>query len=220
MTRTQAALAQRWRSIAVAAVLLVLSGAVVLVWLRIAAEAERGDQLAAEAEARGDAVSTLADDVRILRAQIRAAGETPAAPAPEAAVDDLPTREEVPVPIPGPRGPAGRQGEPGADGAAGVDGEDGVPGQDGAPGPAGPQGDPGPQGPAGEPGPAGPPGEQGPRGDRGPAGPTCPDDYSLQAPSWDPDALVCRRTGAPPPQDPPVTAPNQLGLPAERRRLA
>jgi outer membrane murein-binding lipoprotein Lpp len=218
VTRTQAALAARWRQIAVAAVLLVLSGAVVLVWLQIRAEVTRGDQLAAEAEARGDAVSVLADDVRVLRAQLRAAGETPAAPPPERAVQDLPTREEIPVPIPGPRGPSGRQGEAGADGAAGADGKDGeegAPGQTGEPGPAGPQGEPGPQGPAG---PAGPPGKDGQDGDDGKDGPACPDGYSLQAPAWDPDALVCRRDGAPDPQDPPATSPSLLGLP-ERRRI-
>ncbi|MDV6290344.1 hypothetical protein R2F25_30515 [Streptomyces sp. UP1A-1] len=53
-------LAKRWRSLAVAAVLLVLAGAIVLVWLRIDAEARRADALAAEANRRGDAVSTLA----------------------------------------------------------------------------------------------------------------------------------------------------------------
>ncbi|MDX3353881.1 hypothetical protein PV703_11285 [Streptomyces sp. ME01-24h] len=34
-------------------------------------------------------------------------------------------------------------------------------------------------------------------GPQGPAGPTCPDGYSLQAPAYDPDALVCRKDGAP-----------------------
>lgn len=108
--RPNVLLARRWRSLALAAVLLVLSGAVLLVWLRIDAEAQRTANVAAEADKRGDAVSTLAGDVRTLRAQIQAEGGTPAAPDPAAAVDDLPDRVEVPVPIPGPTGPAGRKG--------------------------------------------------------------------------------------------------------------
>ncbi|MGW9395322.1 hypothetical protein ACWGSH_31065, partial [Streptomyces diastaticus] len=93
---------QQWRFLAVAAVLLVLSGAVVLVWLRIDAGDRRADDLAAEADLRGDAVATLATDVRVLRSQIKAGGGTPAAPDPSRAVDDLPARAQVPVPIPGP----------------------------------------------------------------------------------------------------------------------
>ncbi|MET7481379.1 collagen-like protein [Streptomyces sp. NPDC005648] len=133
---------------AVAAVLLVLGGAVVLVWLRINAEAHRADALEAEANRRGEAVTTLASDVRVLRAQITAKGGTPAAPDPSRAVDNLPDRAKVPVPIPGPtgatgpRGPRGLPGQaaptvtpsPGASGASGAPGEAGVPGKDGAPG--------------------------------------------------------------------------------------
>ncbi|MFE2075281.1 MULTISPECIES: hypothetical protein [Streptomyces] len=61
-------------------------------------------------------------------------------------------------------------------------------------------------------GPTGPAGVQGAKGDTGatgewgPAGPTCPAGYSLQAPSYDPDALVCRRDSAPDP-----TASNGTG---------
>ncbi|MFF7829709.1 collagen-like protein [Streptomyces rochei] len=214
----QPILVQRWRSLAVTAVLLVLSGAVVLVWLRIDTEARRADALAAEANRRGDAVSTLAGDVRVLREQVKAEGKTPAVPDPARAVEDLPDRAEVPVPIPGPKGdpgkpgkdgkpgPAGEDGTPGADGTDGAPGEDGEPGAagaDGTDGVQGPQGEPGPAGPAGPAGPPGPQGEQGPRGEqgpageRGPAGPSCPDGYSLQPPPDDPDALVCRRDGAP-----------------------
>lgn len=223
MTSTQAALAQRWRSLAVAAVLLVLSGAVVLVWLRIDAEGRRADALADEANLRGDAVSTLAGDVRLLRAQIKADGKTPAAPDPSRAVDDLPARAEVPVPIPGPPGARGPKGDPGSP----------APTLTPSPGPTGPQGEPGAAvtGPAGPPGatgpagPAGPPGRDGTDGEDGTDGKdgqTCPSGYSLQAPGWDPDALVCRRDGAPPPGDPspsPTPSPNLLGLPAERRRI-
>jgi hypothetical protein len=224
----QPVLAQRWRSLAVAAVLLVLSGAVVLVWLRIDSEARRADALATEADLRGDAVSTLAGDVRILREQIKAEGKTPAVPDPSRAVEDLPARAEVPVPIPGPTGPPGPKGDRGEPGptvtpAPGPTGPQGEPGST-VTGPAGPPGPTGPAGPAGPTGPAGPPGEDGRDGvdgTDGRDGQTCPAGYTLQAPDWDPDALVCRRDGAPQPEDPspsPSSAP--LGLPAERRRIA
>jgi hypothetical protein len=98
----------------------------------------------------------------------------------------------------GPTGPPGPSGSPGADGDDGSNGADGTgePGAAGASGAAGPAGPPGPQG---EPGPAGPQGEPGQDGEDGQA---CPDEYSLQAPAYDPDALVCRRDGAPQPEEP------------------
>lgn len=215
--RSEGILARRWRSLAVAAVLAVLSGAIVLVWLRIDAESERTQEVAAEADRRGDAVSTLVGDVRTLRAQIQAEGGTPAAPDPAAAVDDLPDRVEVPVPIPGPpgaRGPTGEAGTPGKDGTDGTAGEPGpatagTPGQDGAVGPAGPAG------PAGKDGADGADGAPGERGPAGPPGPACPDGYSLQPPADDPDALVCRRDGAP---AEPSTAPGPLALDPFRRQ--
>ncbi|MEE1738837.1 collagen-like protein [Streptomyces sp. BE147] len=217
MTRrhhSEGILARRWRSLAVAAVLAVLSGAVVLVWLRIDAEAQRTRQVAAEADRRGDAVGTLAGDVRTLRAQIQAGGGTPAAPDPAAAVDDLPDRVEVPVPIPGPagaRGPKGAAGTPGKDGTdgkpgpavTGAAGRDGAVGADGVPGAVGPQGERGEKG------------EAGAAGERGPAGPACPAGYSLQPPPSDPDALVCRRDGAPPA---PSTSPSSAALDPSRRK--
>lgn len=219
--------AQRWRSLAVAAVLLVLSGAVVLVWLRVDAEvsARKQETAAAVAEAnlRGDAVSVLAGDVRVLREQVKSAGKTPAAPDPSQAVDDLKARAEVPVPIPGPAGPRGPQGEPGSPGAAAT-GSPGPSGAQGEPGATvtGPPGPAGPTGPAGPPGPAGQDGQDGTDGTDGRDGQTCPDGYSLQAPADDPDALVCRRDGAPQPSDPSPspTSSTLLGLPAERRRIA
>ncbi|MFJ2174313.1 collagen-like protein [Streptomyces sp. NPDC087851] len=235
-------LARRWRSLALAAVLLVLSGAVVLVWLRIDQADQRAAELADEANRRGTAVSTLAGDVRVLRAQIQAKGGTPAAPDPTRAVQDLPDRAEVPVPVPGPPGPPGPRGaagQPGRDaptptasrGPSGPPGRTvtGPPGVTvtGPPGATvtGPAGPPGPGGPAG---PAGPPGAEGKAGPAGPVGPagrdgtngqTCPTGYSLQPPPADPDALVCRRDGTTPqtPQTP-APAPTALGLPAERRR--
>ena len=63
MTHRKAGLlARRWKQLALAAVLLVLSGAVLLVWLRIDAEVEARAALATEADRRGDAVSTLAGE--------------------------------------------------------------------------------------------------------------------------------------------------------------
>ncbi|MEU6614504.1 collagen-like protein [Streptomyces parvus] len=210
--RPDGLLARRWRSLAVAAVLAVLSGAIVLVWLRIDAEAQRTANVAAEADRRGDAVSTLAGDVRTLRAQIQAEGGTPAAPDPEAAVDDLPDRVEVPVPIPGPSGARGQKGEAGT---PGEDGKDGAPGADGSPGPAvtgapgrdGTNGADGARGEKGEKGDVGAPGE---RGATGPPGPACPDGYTLQPLPTDPDSLVCRRTSAPPEPEDPAGTPSPL----------
>ncbi|MFC8433681.1 collagen-like protein [Streptomyces sp. NPDC057253] len=196
MTRAERALAERWRWIAVLCWLLALSGLAVVGYSWYS-------QLADEADLRGQAVSTLAGDVRVLRAQVQAAGETPKAPDPSKAVADLDERTRVPVPIPGPRGPQGDPGQPGPSGSPGQNGTDGsvgTPGSTGATGPAGPAGPAGPPGPQGDPGPTGPQGEQGATGERGPAGPSCPDGYSLQAPANDPDALVCRRDGAPAPQ--------------------
>jgi outer membrane murein-binding lipoprotein Lpp len=224
--RSEGILTRRWRSLAVTAVLTVLAGAVVLVWLRIDAADQRAQQLASEANRRGTAVSTLAGDVRVLRAQIAAKGETPAAPDPARAVDDLPDRVEVPVPISGPQGPAGERGEkgePGNTGPSGEPGEDGTPGQDGAdgePGADGQQGPAGPEGPQGPPGPQGERGEQGPQGEQGPPGPpgqSCPEGYSWQTPSYDPDAKICRRDGAPPPDDD-LPGPLALALDPQRRQ--
>ncbi|MDT0381447.1 collagen-like protein [Streptomyces sp. DSM 42041] len=166
MTRTKHVLTRRWRAFAVVAALLILGGAVLLVWLRVDAANDRADGLADEANRRGEAVSTLAGDVRTLRNQITANGDTPAVPDPAEAVDDLPERVEVPVPVPGPPGPEGRRGKPGPSGkpAPTITPEAGEDGQDGAdstvPGPRGPRGEPGADstvpGPRGEQGPAGP----------------------------------------------------------------
>jgi len=212
VTRTERALAGRWRWIAVFCWLLALSGAGVIGWSWYS-------QLADEANKRGTAVSTLAGDVRVLRAQVQAAGETPKAPDPSKAVEDLDDRARVPVPIPGPQGPKGDPGKP-APTITPSPGASGAPGQDGAdstvPGPTGPPGAdstvPGPQGPQGE------QGEKGDTGDRGPTGPACPDGYSLQAPSYDPDALVCRKDGAPDPTPSKGGGLLSLGLDPSRRQ--
>ncbi|MBP8532344.1 collagen-like protein [Streptomyces sp. MK37H] len=229
MTRTQRALAHRWRTIALACWLVAITGAVLLVWARIESADHRGDQLAAEADRRGTAVSTLATDVRRLRTQIKSAGKTPVAPDPTRAVENLPDRAAVPVPIPGPKGDPGAPGKagsngapgrPGATGQPGKDGQSGADGADGAAGQQGPQGEPGPAGPQGPAGPPGADGKDGADGRDGKDGQTCPDGYSLQAPSWDPDALVCRRTGAPQPQPEPTDSPTTpAALAPDRRRL-
>lgn len=195
MTRAERALAGRWRWIAVFCWLVALSGAAVIGWSWYG-------QLADEADKRGQAVSTLAGDVRVLRAQVQAAGETPKAPDPSKAVEDLDDRERVPVPIPVP-GEKGEKGDPGkpAPTITPSPGASGAPGRDGAdstvPGPSGPPGPPGADSTV--PGPSGPPGRDGRDGVDGKDGQTCPDGYSLQAPSYDPDALVCRKDGAPDP---------------------
>jgi hypothetical protein len=220
-------LARRWRSLALAAVLLFLTAAVAGGYAWLSSESRRADQLAAqaaeakaEADLRGTAVSTLAGDVRALREQVKAAGRTPVAPDPTKAVENLPDRTEVPVPIPGPKGDTGATGAPGKNGEPGATGPSGEPGQTGATGPQGPQGVQGPQGETGPAGPQGEKGDTGEQGPQGPAGPNCPDGYSLQAPSWDPDALVCRRDGAPQPSPSPERSLLGLaGLPPERRRI-
>lgn len=150
MTRTENALARRWRPLVLACWLVALSGAVILIWARIEAETER------------------ADDVRILRAQVKAEGKTPAVPDPSQAIDELDQRTRVPVPVAGPSGPPGRPGDPGAPGptltpSPGATGPSGPPGRDGAdstvPGPSGSPGQPGSDSTI--PGPSGPPGQNG-----------------------------------------------------------
>ncbi|MER8158176.1 collagen-like protein [Streptomyces sp. NPDC094472] len=230
MTRTERALARRWRGVLLVCTLVALAGAVLILWSTVDHERERAQQrevqARTEADRRGDAVSTLATDVRRLRTQLQSEGKTPVAPDPTRAVEDLPARAEVPVPIPGPRGPDGSPGEAGRDGAsgkpgsAGPSGKPGADGSDGATGQQGPQGEPGPAGPQGPAGPPGANGTDGRDGADGRDGQVCPEGYSLQAPSWDPDALVCRRDGAPQPQpDPSPGGSTPAALAPERRRL-
>lgn len=221
MTRTERAFAHRWRSLALVCTLVALAGAVIVIWARISSEAERADQLAAEADRRGSAVSTLATDVRRLRTQLRGEGETPVAPDPAKAVRGLPDRAKVPVPIPGPRGPQGPPG-PAVTGKPGKNGANGQPGANSTvPGPAstvaGPAGLPGKDGRDGT---NGRDGTDGSDGKDGRPGPACPDGYSLQPPADDPDALVCRRDGAPPPASPDPTpgASTPAVLAPDRRR--
>jgi outer membrane murein-binding lipoprotein Lpp len=162
------------------AALLILGGAVLLVYIRVQSESDRADQLAGEADLRGTAVATLAGDVRALREQVKAKGGTPVAPDPIRAIPSLSARAAVPVPIPGPPGPPGPKGDTGSPGSPGPSGSPGASGSNGSNGQPGATGAPGNPGAAGQTGPAGPPGPQGnpgttgpqgPQGDRGPAGP-------------------------------------------------
>lgn len=148
MTRAENALYRARHVLWTLGVVLFLGGAAAIVWLLLDRD-EMADRLAQEADLRGLAVSTLASDVRELRAQVRAEGETPVAPDPTQAVEDLPDRAEVPVPIPGPPGPKGDKGDPGraAPTITPSPGSSGAPGRPGAdstvPGPSGPPGAPG-----------------------------------------------------------------------------
>ncbi|MCX5052777.1 collagen-like protein [Streptomyces sp. NBC_00474] len=247
-SRFERLLAPRWRSVFLVCVLITLCGVAVILWARIDAGDRRADQMQDEVDRRGMAVSTLARDVRALRAQVRAGGGTPAAPDPSEAVDDLLDRIRVPAALPGARGEKGERGATGAGGAAGAGGASGPrgePGPSGPPGPEGqdgPEGSPGPSGPPGDPGPAGaygsagaagpegrsgsdgtqgvqgPRGEKGELGPKGDPGPACPDGYSLQVPATDPDALVCRKAGAGAPAPTPAPAAVLPVLPVLRRR--
>jgi hypothetical protein len=118
---------------------------------------------------------------------------------------------------PGPSGSPGKNGSDGDNGAKGTDGvgKTGPSGAAGTPGAPGAQGEPGPAGPQGEPGPAGAAGKDGADGRDGQ---TCPDGYSLQTPPGDPDALVCRRDGAPAPDDDGQPSPSAAALDPQRRQ--
>jgi hypothetical protein len=165
-------------------------------------------------------IQSLNDDLRVSNAardalaeQVEGLGATPVTgpPGSRGEPGDSVSGPPGPSGAPGPTGPPGRPGPTGPQGDDGVRGTSGSSGVDGLPGAAGASG------PAGAPGPAGPAGPQGERGERGPAGPTCPDGYTLQAPPDDPDALVCRREDAPPPEDSP--APPQNGALDPQRRV-
>lgn len=196
MTRTERTIILHWRGIAVGCAIVVLFGLSWALWHRVDADRHAADRkytaATAEANKRGTAVSTLAGDVRALRQQVKAQGGTPVAPDPTKAVNDLPARAEVPVPIPGPAGASGAPGAPGKSAptitpSPGASGQPGVAGVQGEPGPAGVQGE------QGAPGPAGQDGKDGVNGRDGTDGQTCPDGYSLQAPAWDANALVCEK---------------------------
>lgn len=189
MTRSEIrAEERRWRRGDVFAVAGALLLGMVIAWIILSIQGMRTDL-----QQKGADVAALAQQVRDL------GGKPVAGP-----------RGEPGKTVVGPQGPKGDQGEPGSPGASGSPGKTGTPGKTGATGepgavgptgpagavgptgPQGPQGDTGPAGPAGPQGPQGPQGEQGPQG---PAGPNCPDGYSPQAPTWDPNALVCEKDG-------------------------
>lgn len=111
------------------------------------------------------------------QAQTERSGQQPAAPPPQAILDDPEVVTGPPGPQ-GPDGPPGPAGLPGDDGGPGPSGQPGV-GEPGAPG--GP-GEPGPGGVQGEPGPAGPAGADGAPGAPGspPAGWTWTDPLGLK----------------------------------------
>jgi hypothetical protein len=212
MTRTERVLARRWRALGLLAALLLLTGGAALGYLWDAAAQARAD-LAAEADLRGTAVSTLAGDVRALRQQVKAAGDTPVAPDPTKAVKDLDDRAQVPVPIPGPPGPPGPSGKaaptitpsPGASGASGQPGANST-----VAGPQGPQGEPGADSTA-----------SGPQGEKGDAGPP-PSGYTIYGTDGavyecteDGDGsthYTCRPTSTPAPTDSPSPTEGGLGL--------
>ena len=140
----------------------------------------------------------------VLAAQVQQLGAKPVAGPPGSRGEPGrsvvgPTGPSGPQGDPGPTGPAGpvgASGRPGAPGPAGASGSDGV-GETGPPGKDGSNGSAGPPGPRGEQGPQGPPGEDGLDGEDGQP---CPAGYHPEATAYDPDALVCRRDGAPQPE--------------------
>jgi hypothetical protein len=149
-----------------------------------------------------------------LAAQVERLGASPVAGPPGSRGEpgngvEGPRGERGPTGLPGPTGPPGPTGALGPSGPPGTDGTNGSPGPSGSPGPPG-EGTVGPQGPAG------PQGEQGPPGTAGRDGQTCPDGYTFQPPADDPDALVCRRSGAPPPTQQP--GPSSAALDPFRRQ--
>jgi outer membrane murein-binding lipoprotein Lpp len=212
MTQGEKLLYRRRFGLIVAA-LLFLGGGVTVALLLITQESHRADQLATEADLRGNAVSTLAGDVRALRQQVKARGGTPVAPDPTKAVPSLSARAEVPVPIPGPPGPPGPSGKaaptitpsPGASGASGQPGANST-----VAGPQGPQGEPGADSTA-----------SGPQGEKGDAGPP-PSGYTIYGTDGtvyecteDGDGsthYTCRPTSTPSPTDSPSPTEGGLGL--------
>jgi hypothetical protein len=164
-------------------------------------------------------VHGLAQDRDALARQVQELGGTPVAGPPglrgepgvgETGPSGAPGRDGVDgkdaptvTPSPGATGPRGLQGEPGVS----VTGPSGPPGATGATGPQGVQGERGEKGDTGEVGPEGPP------------GPNCPEGHSLQTPSWDPDALVCRKDGAPDPEEPGGGGPQAEGALDPHRRV-
>lgn len=182
---------------------------------------ESNQHLADGQHAQQAVIDRLSTSLDTTREQLQQHGVTPSAPPAQSIVRGLPG-------VPGVAGAQGVPGVPGSPGPTGPPGRPGpastVPGPAGSPGAPGQPGAdstvPGPQGPVGATGPQGEQGAKGDPGEPGAPGPACPTGYSQQAPSWDPDALVCMRDGAsPPPSAPPSPTPT-VGQPAvaDRRR--
>lgn len=219
MTHTERILYRSRHLLWIAATLLFLGGGLAVAFLQIDRAHQRADNLAAEADLRGNAVSTLAGDVRALRQQVTVKGGTPVAPDPTKAVDNLEDRAKVPVPIPGPPGPKGDAGmpaptitpSPGASGASGKPGADST-----VPGPSGPPGQnatgvPGKDGADGAPGKDGRDGTDG----RPPAGWTYSDPQGVQytctpVDNFDPNAPRYKCTAASQPSPSPSPAARSL----------
>lgn len=218
MTRAEIrAEARRWRRGDALVVVGALTLGAVLAWIVLTVSGLTHD-LRVEA-ARGDALAE----------QLRGLGATPivgpsgspgepgvgaTGPPGEKGEPGLPAPTLTPAP--GASGASGAPGRTGASGPPGVAGPSGLPGAVGPTGPVGPVGPTGSQGVQGEPGAMGPQGERGETGATGPAGASCEDGFSWQTPSWDPDARVCRRDGAPDPSE----SPSPSALPGlDPRRL-
>ncbi|MEU9792869.1 collagen-like protein [Streptomyces sparsogenes] len=204
---------RRWRrgdALAIGGALLL--GAV-LAWIVLTVQ-QLNDQLVTSNRAR-DALARQVEDM----------GGTPVAGRPGSRGKVGPSGPPGPRGEPGSPGPTGPPGSDGADGKTGKTGAEGSPGPTGQPGAPGADGAAGQQGPQGEPGPAGPQGPPGPPGADGrdgadgKDGQSCPDGYSLQTPGWDPDALVCRRDGAPQPSEPTSGPTTPAALAPDRRRF-
>lgn len=187
MTRSEIrAEERRWRRGDVFAVIAALALGGVIAWIILSIQGMTDDIQQKDAD-----ITALAQQVRSL------GGKPVAGPRGQAGKSIVGPKGDKGDPGPaGPSGPPGPSGSPGEDGDDGSDGTEGAAGEPGTVGATGPAG---PAGPQGEPGPAGPQGEKGDTGEQGPAGPTCPDGYSLQTPSYDPYAKVCRQDGAPDP---------------------
>lgn len=243
MSRTERVLARHWRRIATGCALVAVFGISAVLWARVDSADRKAQQAIAEsqeaiaeADLRGSAVSTLATDVRKLRTQIKSEGKTPVAPDPSTAVDDLPERATVPVPIPGPKGEKGEKGDPGQPGrtaptitpAPGASGEPGRPGQDGVgtPGQDGADGVDGKDGADGRDGTNGADGTDGADG-RPPAGWTYTDPQGVTydcspVDGFDPDAprYSCASRSSPAPESPEKqrSGINLAALAPDRRR--
>jgi len=155
-------------------------------------------QLAAEANLRGGAVSTLAGTCGHCAHRSRP-GATPRSPGPSKAVTNLPARTEVPVPIRAAPGRRAVQASRAAVHRGERRPESRRPGHTRRERPAGRTGSAGPQGTPGPAGTQGPPGPAGKDGAPGRDGQSCRTGTRCSSVASDPYAQVCRQDGAPSP---------------------